>query len=921
MATTFTLTTVGLTAAAQAYQNGLKLNITGFALASYTGTLPPLTPSWPDFPAGSTKVYSGSPAGSYKNPDGSITIICAVQKDTQAFEFILIALYADNGTSTPTPFGFGIFDSVQNKPAYTQGSIGSTFTFNLHLKLSAGMTSVIQILSPTNYLNYDHVLNIPNTRDGYSFEKTAVNFLNGGTTSNVAGSLPLGLNYSLRPSVTVTDTNYKNLMRFSVVFDSACVDNPTIQIDSLYRINLVKRSGSGFENLKANDVTSGFVTDVIIITDAANKTFVALVDAISQYISVPLELNYGETTGNGISYALSPIRSVNKYFKGLLIYVLFRQTNGANATINIDGLGEKKLYKRSKYNTLVGLEPLDIIAGFRSQIIFVEDGGEIKVFVSDLGTHTIDITGNAKSAEGASVEIFSTPDNLETGSMVAKSKYGSVAFKSFSKLSGNASTPFGELTFDGQQVITNSTTLGITVDTGGIINQFSNYTLGAVGNGISLLISGAGVTSSLAISYDNGKSYIIKTGIDIGTPTSIKFIQGFFLIGGYSTRGSVVYRTKDGQTFTEILVDGDLTNTDLELVVGDRCFALPKTASDYCYVSTDTGLTWTKIFPKAGSSGSWLFGSYIGDQSYLIIQAATAPTTARAYLTTNGGINWTLLSGTSAIPIPSGQGDYNSIVSGKNNTAILLTSTGYITQFSFSSGVPNFTVLRQIAGGDWLELAYGDGFILAMTKSGTGSGSSAITTFYYSKDNGNTWTPNTIPSNYTWVNLLYSEYQFIVVAGTAGLSQSNPPTALIKTRTGVSLINSAVNAVTQTVGSNTKQLATTEFVTTALTDFVKYIGRTWKDVTSQRPSGVDYTNSSSVPIEVIISGSSTDAGGLVQNLYFKNKASDTAYLDVLNRAQVGTGYFFAMELYCTVPPGGVYKYTGNVSTVYELSAN
>ena len=133
----------------------------------------------------------------------------------------------------------------------------------------------------------------------------------------------------------------------------------------------------------------------------------------------------------------------------------------------------------------------------------------------------------------------------------------------------------------------------------------------------------------------------------------------------------------------------------------------------------------------------------------------------------------------------------------------------------------------------------------------------------------------------------------------------------------------ALTADNQPITDNSDKVANTAYVnsftSSQLSVITKYIGRTWKNVTNQRSAGVDYTNSSSVPIEVIISGSSTDAGGLVQNLYFKNKASDTAYLDVLNRAQVGTGYFFAMELYCTVPPGGVYKYTGNVSTVYELS--
>lgn len=68
-------------------------------------------------------------------------------------------------------------------------------------------------------------------------------------------------------------------------------------------------------------------------------------------------------------------------------------------------------------------------------------------------------------------------------------------------------------------------------------------------------------------------------------------------------------------------------------------------------------------------------------------------------------------------------------------------------------------------------------------------------------------------------------------------------------------------APTASAGTNTTQLATTAFVSTALGTVIPGIGegQTWQDVTGGRASGVTYTNSTGRPIQVTVNVN--DSGG------------------------------------------------------------
>ena len=137
-------------------------------------------------------------------------------------------------------------------------------------------------------------------------------------------------------------------------------------------------------------------------------------------------------------------------------------------------------------------------------------------------------------------------------------------------------------------------------------------------------------------------------------------------------------------------------------------------------------------------------------------------------------------------------------------------------------------------------------------------------------------------------------------------------------------ISSTTTATTQAPTDNSTLVATTEFVKNLINALSLGIGQTWRDVTSARLAGTVYTNSTSRPIQVIITW--RDTGGTAYasfNVGGTQSAGPTISggLDVIPQVayDIGSGSatFCAQVI---VPAGETYgTHSGGYSTWVELS--
>jgi hypothetical protein len=161
MALTFRVTDAGLAAATSQANLGLRLTLTQFKLGSGFN----YTPNGTETALQGSILYTDNITGFKDMPDGSLVFVLSVLPAAGPFNFGEIGIYTDAGLL----FAVAAFPVLQAKYASLGSSVSSTFTFNCHMNLAQRATqftmTVATLPSAEIYLNWNQILPLASMPD------------------------------------------------------------------------------------------------------------------------------------------------------------------------------------------------------------------------------------------------------------------------------------------------------------------------------------------------------------------------------------------------------------------------------------------------------------------------------------------------------------------------------------------------------------------------------------------------------------------------------------------------------------------------------------------------------------------------------------------------------------------------------------
>ncbi len=178
------------------------------------------------------------------------------------------------------------------------------------------------------------------------------------------------------------------------------------------------------------------------------------------------------------------------------------------------------------------------------------------------------------------------------------------------------------------------------------------------------------------------------------------------------------------------------------------------------------------------------------------IFVAVAGGTSQVMRSTDGGANWTLVSGTEA-------NNWRSVAFG-NGVFVAVATNGSNQVMRSTDGGENWTTASASEANGWSSVTYGNGVFVAV--AGSGNGSNWV---MRSTDDGITWTSEDAAEDNNWMSITFGNGVFVAVSqnGTnrvmrsddAGLTWSSIPAAEDHTWFSVTYGNGVFVAVTQAV--------------------------------------------------------------------------------------------------------------------------
>lgn len=352
------------------------------------------------------------------------------------------------------------------------------------------------------------------------------------------------------------------------------------------------------------------------------------------------------------------------------------------------------------------------------------------------------------------------------------------------------------------------------------------------------------------------------------------------------TTGIQLNRASGAQSLTGVSIDGAAgsTNTSSNLTGGTQ-YAIP-------YQSA-IGVT---AFLAAGTSGKALITSGTGSAPIFGTLGITGGGTNNSSL---GAIGAVAYSDGTKYAFTANSGSAGQVLTSQGlgvppQWSSVAASGGTVTSVGIS--VPGFlTATGPITTSGTISIGY-SGTALPVAHGGTGSvtldGAGIVT-------KGDTQTisgSKTFSGPVTVSGTLSLTTPLSVVNGGTGTNSATGSGSLVLRSSPA--LTGVPTAPTAVVGTNTTQLATTEFVQQATISGIGY-GQTWQSVTSSRIVGVTYYNTTGKPILVIIGGYAASGGGY-------------AIITVNGIAtQFGGGNSSNINQCATVivPPGGSYVFT------------
>ena len=134
----FIVTDAGMAAATLAYDTGIRVTLTTFALGSGYG----YTPTTAMTSLQGSHMYSDT-ITSYRNlPDGTEVLELTVSDEAGTFQFGEVGIFTDTGVL----FALAAFPTMQTKYSSLGTGVTSTFTFNAHLRL-AQATAIFNVVA------------------------------------------------------------------------------------------------------------------------------------------------------------------------------------------------------------------------------------------------------------------------------------------------------------------------------------------------------------------------------------------------------------------------------------------------------------------------------------------------------------------------------------------------------------------------------------------------------------------------------------------------------------------------------------------------------------------------------------------------------------------------------------------------------
>lgn len=176
----------------------------------------------------------------------------------------------------------------------------------------------------------------------------------------------------------------------------------------------------------------------------------------------------------------------------------------------------------------------------------------------------------------------------------------------------------------------------------------------------------------------------------------------------------------------------------------------PQSATNICRYSTDNGTTWNAggNFP---ANRFWLDLCYANNKWLALASDATY------YSTSDTMASWTQVTIPSGGPTSAYKCKYKNgifmvvggIWNGSIYTAAAMTSTDGINFTAASTGLPSNFLLR--------DVDYGNGYWVAVGTATSGSASANTTAYYYSNNNGASWTAGTLNLSAQYAGVIYGD--------------------------------------------------------------------------------------------------------------------------------------------------------------------
>ncbi len=193
------------------------------------------------------------------------------------------------------------------------------------------------------------------------------------------------------------------------------------------------------------------------------------------------------------------------------------------------------------------------------------------------------------------------------------------------------------------------------------------------------------------------------------------------------------------------------------------------------YVSADSGMTWT---PANAPVTNWVSVASSANGSNWVAavilpppQSAQIPPLGYIYTSTDGGLDWTLMTNAPNL-------QYQSVASSADGTKLLATGVGYLN----GVGNPDLIYTSTNSGSSWISnsLPYEEWNQVASSADGRTLAAVAIFDIfggpgciYTSTNSGTTWVSNSVPSQYWYAIASSADGDTLLASGTTSLGGSS----------------------------------------------------------------------------------------------------------------------------------------------------